>query len=899
MSTTAGELAERLVVGTVGIVEAARAEHLPGWRIPRTFAGHLVTADVRADLCFTLHHLAEAGVTSVAGEAIDDVLRILLAEVDGSSTHTFFSYRIAEVLARHGTLAGNPLTEGFTDEQVRQLEVAVDSSDWLELLDAKVLPRNYAAVLSRCELGRVSLGLVAEGDSRLDDLVGRVHALLTENPRFALDDSQDRNGRYDIYSADVWLFCEPLASRIGPVWDEGLAFALDLVRSVGGRRGTSIPWGRSTGDLSAAVTLELAALALSTGVAGDDAGLWLRRAADATDALLAGFDPDGVADAHRHRAQDSYRGPERRLQLTFDVLGKIAWAAGALQRVDPSLAAAPIAAAYPLGDRWIPFEDGRPSGAWAHRSRGADVVVPFVGITRSHYLPAVHQPGAFEVPIDRDLPTWTPLVLAGVGRYTAGGLPASIEHATGETPSLTATWDGFKVSGRGLDGDDPGPPLAGTRTARLSIDRRTIVLDDHLTFEQPPHAVTIGIPEVADRPLAVEWTVEATSGAPDGIERFGASTVTVDGLAEWRSPWSEIAKVHQLDLDPATELRYRARVTPLLRVASTAFGHHYHESLYRPMAHRVVDRPTPVGWDAVPDPGFHHLDLLHVHWPEWVAFDDLDAHRRILDELAEHAVPTVWTAHNLTPHEKRADTYDPIYAAWAASVDSVIHHSAWGEQLIRERYEFRPDCRHEVIPHGHFGGLWAAAGLPDRATAETWLGLAPTPLRIGIVGAPRAEKLVQVVLDAVAACGRDDVQLVCWSLGRDEVVPDDPRIVIADRYRMVDPAAYAIRLAACDVLVLVFDPDGEMLATGAAADAVGLGLPVLRSEWGYLVETLGDAGIASGHTVESVAAAIDGLSPERLAAARTAAADRKVALDWVGLAERTADLFERTVLAEP
>jgi glycosyltransferase involved in cell wall biosynthesis len=889
---------------TVRLVEASAAAHLPGWRVPGMFAGHVVGADVRADLCYTLHHLAEAGVESVAGQPIDEVLTTLLGAVDGRSTHTFFSYRVAEVLGRVGLFAGNHLLEGLTDEQRREVELAVDSSDWLELLDGGFLPRNYAAVLSRCELGRVRLGLV-DDTARLDELVGRLAAVLGENPTRALDDSNDRIGRYDIYTGDVWLFCEPLADHLGDLWDDGINKALDLVLAVGSRDGSAVPWGRSVGDLAAALTLELAALALSdervrARRSPDEDAVWLRRAADATETLLSGFGDDGVSTAHQHRDQDSYRGPERRLQLTYDLLGKVAWAAGALRKVDPSLEAAPIAEAYPAQDRWIGFEESvegapRPAGVWAHRSPGVDFVLPFVGTTRSHYLPAPRQPGTWEVPVDRDLPCWTPLVSAGLGRYTAGGVPASVEVAAG---AVSALWSGLAVSGRGLDGDDPGPPLAGTRNMTMRVDGRSLVLEDQLTFDQAPRAVSLTIPEVADRPLRVEWS------SLDGDQLSGAATtVAVDGIDEWRSFWSAFPRVHQLDLDPAPEVSYRARVTPLMRVASTAFGHHYHRSLYEPMSDRVVDRPTPVGWDAVPDPGFRHLDLLHVHWPEWVAFDDLAAHRSIIHELADHDVPIVWTAHNLTPHEKREEVYEPIYAAWAEAADSVIHHSAWGMARMRERYEFRPDCRHEVIAHGHFGGLWDAASKPDRETAETWLGLEPCALRIGIVGAPRSEKLVRAVLEGVAASSRDDVQVVCWSLGLTDAepgwsVPDDPRIAIAERYRMVDPAVYATRLAACDVLALVFDPEGDMLATGAAADAIGLAMPALRSDWGYLVENLGEAGIAVGHTAESIAAAIDSLSPERVAEAQAAAEVRKAELDWAILAERTADLFERTILRE-
>jgi glycosyltransferase involved in cell wall biosynthesis len=218
---------------------------------------------------------------------------------------------------------------------------------------------------------------------------------------------------------------------------------------------------------------------------------------------------------------------------------------------------------------------------------------------------------------------------------------------------------------------------------------------------------------------------------------------------------------------------------------------------------------------------------------------------------------------------------------------------------MQARYAFGPGCRHEVIPHGHFGGMWADAGLPDRSTAEARLGLAPAALRLGLVGAPRVDKLVRVVMDAVAACSRSDVQLVCWSLGPGDAVPDDPRIAVAEPYRGCDAATYATRLAACDALVLVFDPDGDMLATGTAADALGVGLPVLASDWGYLTETLGAWAIPCGHTVGSVAAAIDALTADHLADAATAMRARRGAYEWGPIASRTADLFDRVVLGEP
>ncbi len=883
---TAAELAARLRTLAVATVEALEHHHLPGWRIPRVFAGHAVAADVRADLCFTLGHLADAGVEEVAGTSIDAVTSLLLREVDGSSTHTFFSYRIAETLARRGPFAGNPLLEGFDAAMLEQVARATDSSDWVELLDTDLLPRNYAAVLARCELARDRLGLLAD-TTVLDGLVGRAAAVLGENPRHYLDDSNHRVGRYDIYTADVWLFCEPLAPRLGPLWADGLETALDLVLAVGARDGTAIPWGRSTGALGAALTVELAALALARGTADRRAEIWLRRALDATATLERAFDPDGVVDAHRHRDQDEYRGPARRLQLTLDLLGKVAWAAATLGRAPGGIRAAAPVDAYPRDDRWIGFEAHRAAGVWAHRSGGADFVLPFVGASRSHYLPAPFQPGTWEVPVDRDLPCWTPLVLSGLGRYTAAGVPASLRHEDGV---LTAHWETLAPSGVSLDSTKEPAPLAATRTMRLAVERRSLVLDDELTFDAVPHAASLAIPEVEGRPLHVEWSCASP---------HASTRVTVAGLAEWRSPWSEIAAVHQLDCTPARELRYRATVTPLLRVGSTAFGHHYDQALYTPIADRVLERPSPFGWAADGNARIEDIDLLHLHWPEWLAFDDADAHRTILSRLRDHGVPFVWTAHNLTPHDRRPDVYDPIYAAWAAAAAGVIHHSEWGKARMLARYRFADGCRHEVFPHGHFGGMWEAAGVPDRATAEARLGLSPCAIRIGVVGAPRTDKLVQAVLDGVAASRREDVQLVCWSLGVGDVVPDDARIAVAEPYRGCDPATYATRLAVCDALALVFDPEGDMLATGTAADAQGLAIPVLGSEWAYLTEILGAGVIPCGHTAASIAAAVDGLTAEQLATAAAAIVASRPAFEWGPIATRTADLFERVVLDEP
>ena len=709
-------LGNELLAFVAATVTQLATTHFPDWRIPRTFAGHRVDTDVRADLVFTLTHLAQGGVTELADDPIDDAIAHLLADLDGRTTHTFFSYRVSETLLRRGAFAANPLLLGATDAQRAEVERATDSRDWIELLDTDILPRNYAAVLSRCELGRTRLGL-AEDPAVLASLIERLTALLQQNPLGALDDSNDGSGRYDIYTADIWLFCEPLASRLGEVWLHGAGTALDLVDAVAGPNGAAIPWGRSTGVLASALTVELAALALHPELRDDRASSWIHRGTDAFRATARRFDADGVVDAHRHRNQDSYRGPARRLQLTLDVLGKLAWAGAALATADPVTPASHRETYRPRDGR-VDFESDRHAAVWVAANPAQRVVVPFVGATRSHYFPVPHAPGTFEAPVDNDQVVWAPLVIDGARRATTAHLPDSLMTAP---HAVTAHWTDLKVCGLGPGGSPP-EPLAGSCKTTYELDRRTVVVTHDLELENPPDAIALLIPETERAELRVEFTADA----PHAI-----TTVNVDGISEWATPYSGLRRVHQLDVDPTTQVRMSARVTPLLRVASTAHEHWYDRLLYAPMADRVRGIAVPIGVLSDRTVDLDDVELLHLHWPEWFGFDDPSVHAELIATLAERGIPIVWTAHNLTPHDRRPDVYDPIYQQWATAADAVIHHSEYGRARMLARYSFRPECRHETIVHGHFGDLWPQAVTMTRAEAEQRLGFEPTGLRIG------------------------------------------------------------------------------------------------------------------------------------------------------------------------
>jgi glycosyltransferase involved in cell wall biosynthesis len=130
---------------------------------------------------------------------------------------------------------------------------------------------------------------------------------------------------------------------------------------------------------------------------------------------------------------------------------------------------------------------------------------------------------------------------------------------------------------------------------------------------------------------------------------------------------------------------------------------------------------------------------------------------------------------------------------------------------------------------------------------------------------------VQAVLDAFTRVKRRDVELHVYSLGPGDVVPDDPRIT-AVPYEMVERSRYDERLRSLDALVLPF-AEADMITTGTVGDVIGAGVPALVSDWGYLRETLGAAGLPYGEDLTAAIETLDRVSLERAASAARALRD--------------------------
>ncbi len=870
---TAAVLSDSIVAFVSDQLEALADRYAPGLVLPRVFAGHLVGPDTRSDLAYTLGLLFEAGRQELAGVALPDAVLTTLGALDGSRTDTFYSYRAAESLGRIGGYHENPRLRALNAAELANLREAFDSSASIEQVRSGQLPQNYAVVVARCEHARLRLGLL-DDTSLFDELLERSRELIEQAEAGWIDDSNEKRGQFDIYTPDVFLFAEPLAERIGDAWTNGLRRVLADIGDLA-IPGGAIVWGRSIGALGMAMTVELGALGTARGLVAEP-GEWLARAVWAQDELRGWF-KDGVIAAHQHRSTMFYRGPARRLQMSFDVLGKLVAAALELRRV-PELRAAEGSQAWRPVDRFVCMgSEGRNahSGAWVHRERKLSFVLPLVDGFSPDYLPSPRAPGVFEVPTGGPI-SGLPVVHHKGQAFVSAGSPLRVEHKG----------DGvLEVEHQGWSnvGADPAaaPIIAGGRTAHYRVEGRSLVVDEELSLDTDPggiHAVSLQLHATAARPLTVEFDADVAHR----VDR-----IDVAGLAENRSFWSELPTVHQLDLEPAPRIRLRWRATPVLRVSTTANLHDYNTSLYSPLAERVITRQAHPGLVNHPR-ALRDVDLFHMHWPEWWQGLDLDAHRHALERLREAGVPILWTMHNLLPHRVRDKDARVLYQLWADAADAVIHHTEFGRERALDAYRYRDDALHRVIPHGHWGARFAPHQATDRGRVEAELGLSPCAMRLGVIGAPRIEKDVQLVLDAFHACKRDDLQLLVVCIG-DERVPDDPRILALPN-RFESEFVYYQRLTAIDAIVFPFR-DG-MLMTGTVGDAIGAEKAALVSDWAVLDEVFGPAAIRYGSSVDDLRTCLESLTPAHLAESAKAMRALQPPNDWTGIAQQTHDLLE-------
>lgn len=575
-----------------------------------------------------------------------------------------------------------------------------------------------------------------------------------------------------------------------------------------------------------------------------------------------------------------YRGTARRLQMTLDIYGKLLLAAIELRR-RPAPATLPLATAWGPVDRLVLLDPERNATVWSHRSPSLTFALPTMMGFSAEYAPSPRGPGLFEQPTSGH-PTMVPVV-SRLGRDERSGteqgplIPAGLPVEVGHQPAeLTLRHVGWAPVGQSAESDEA---IGGSRTATYRVEGRALVVHEELAFDNAdlPGPLSITIAERADRPLDVE-----VSGAA-----HRQLAVDTSGISEWRSFWGELPRVHQIEIEPATSVSLSWRVTPRVRVASSIHGHAYDAALYGPLADRVV-----AGSAGMPDAKLarrlRDVDVLHMAWPEWWSGTGPDRNRDVLELVRASGTKILWTQHNLLPHFFKDAAAAASYQLWAEAADAVIHHTEVGRAIALDTYSYGAHTTHHVIPHGHWGDRYAGMRATTRANVELEEGWAPCAVRLAVVGTPRVEKDLQLVVDAVANSTRDDIQLVIRA-DLATAVPDDPRIVA--EYGHVEEQRFHRRLAAYDALVLPFAPTG-MLTTGTAFDCIGAGVPAITSDWSFFDETFRGADLRYGSTSRELTALLDSLTPADLERAREATLGLQPDHDWGDIAARTLAVIE-------
>ncbi len=520
--------------------EAILTRCFSGPVIPRFQAGHPIGPDTYSDLARLLGHLHALGVARLADVRLEEWIRRVLPLIDGARTQTFGSLALAETLLEWGGVDGNPLLEGLSADQRQNLAEACDTTH-IYKADGTIgeWSANYWMVLARAEFARQRLGLLTD-TTILEAALEQCRRLLLEQTADYFDDSATGVGRYDNYSMGVMSLCRPFWHLLpqAPLRAR-LARDVHMLETLAMENGVCMAWGRSLGLGSLTGTIGHAITAVREGLS-DDPGRLLALAANAWRQVPDWF-ADDLSAAHRGRSPFGYYGPHRLLQMSLGSLSALASAARGLQALPPQ--PPPRDPLFPPRDDLIRFDHCN-AGAWMFRNAHMAFQLPFVSAwLGADYVPWLHSPGLFENPVDCPMRFGVPVVLVDGVAFGPGERPASVAKAPG---ALTLTYESLMEEVAG--GWMPHPEwrrIQADLSLTWRVERDAVHFEQRLALGQPPQGLVISIPQ-AQRPLTVK--VVACHGP------VSQDVIVVDGMGPYRSCWSQLTAIHQLHLQPATEV---------------------------------------------------------------------------------------------------------------------------------------------------------------------------------------------------------------------------------------------------------------------------------------------------------------------------------------------------------
>lgn len=534
------------------------SRYAPDFKIPAYLAGFPVSANDAMPLAKLAAWLEKQGVASIAGVAPKKGIARILRQINGPSMEVFNSFTLSELLLKYGSFENNPLLEGFSEAEKKNVAEGCDSSH-VRMQHGKVLggrPNNYWGVLARCEYGCLRLGLQKDR-TLFEECLEKVKEISFLNPEGFWDDHRDLAGRYDIYSADVLLFLQPIWPMIREdasaknKLDAMLKKIVDLGEAIALEGGLSWAYGRSINGHSQAMLMELMSMALAEGLAADESRAFalVREGFKSLSSMFR----DGYLDMHRDKAVERYRSAWRIFESTVDLLGKFCYSADQLEACDEKKKtwSQKPKSLYPIQDRWIPF-DTKNAGVWAFRNKKMAFQLPVVAINDpASYLPFPHSSGVFENACDNFLLSGSPRLLLDGRQYTTSGHPAQVVKEKNALRLRYDRWlacDEVPYSGILI----PYLPvkkgekefLRGEREVTFTISDHRLLVDEAWTFEDLPAAIQLDIAEARTK-----FKIELKCASA-----FSQNMMPVEGLSEWRSVWGTVRRLHQFSFEPKSKI---------------------------------------------------------------------------------------------------------------------------------------------------------------------------------------------------------------------------------------------------------------------------------------------------------------------------------------------------------
>jgi glycosyltransferase involved in cell wall biosynthesis len=543
---------------------------------------------------------------------------------------------------------------------------------------------------------------------------------------------------------------------------------------------------------------------------------------------------------------------------------------------------------FPATDAFVPFKSDRAVGVWAYRDRDWDFQLPLVSYLRAYYGAFPHAPGMMDVPVDSVMVCGSPRVMVDGVEYASVGVPDRVEHGAGQ---LQATYSTFVP----VNAEPLTPPLSAYRKVAWRVEKRSIIIDEAWTFPSKPSAIYYMIPE-SQRPLQVRFE----SDVP-----HDASVVEVSGMPMMRGYFSPITRLHQVNFtrfDP--QICLRTTITPSIRVAHCPADHDYNRGIYDAMPAGAIAEVRRLHNGGSPHSSMNvqdfsgDADIVHLGWFEHLLGRQLMEYPALIDRvvllvtrLRGAGKKIVWTMHNRRPHAWPPEDGRALYRAVAPLVDAAIHHSHCGMKLMLSELPYRPDCRHVVIPHGHFGQQMQIEA--TRASLEEKFKLQPCAIRFGVLGRYQPEKQIEQIIRAFRSVNRPDQQLVltAYKEGIDLGDAGDSRIVRLPRNLWMTRSEIAEHNKLCDALVSAHTGD-TYLTSGVAADAIGIGLAMVCPAWDYFREIVGKASIEYDGTEQGLSDLFASVTPDQIHQAQLATASLREAYSFDRVARLHFELFE-------